>query len=288
MLIKYLPIVIAMMLNSSCSSLWKETSNKVYSEDELYSQAIRALDTENYPSAIKKLKSLESEYPFNKYSDQAHLERIYAYYKNSDLKNTRALAEEFIRLNPGHPNSDYAHYLKALTYFYDRPGPILAHFLPINISKRDISKYLLAYDEFDELLHHFPKSHYALDAKKRISYLRNLLARHELHIAHYYFEKHSYLASANRAKHIIEDFKETSTAPDALVMLADSYENLREADQSVTDVDKVLGLSLEKIGIPEKIFFPKESYALSLGKIDRFVPRPPKSHNPRATLKSNR
>ncbi len=63
----------------------------------------------------------------------------------------------------------------------------------IDISKRDLGASRDAYNDFRELIQRFPQSQYAPDAQQRIVYLRELLARHELHVADYYLRRGAFL-----------------------------------------------------------------------------------------------
>ena len=48
------------------------------------------------------------------------------------------------------------------------------------------------------MLARYPDSAYAADAKARMVQLRNLLARHEINVANYYFKRGAYVAATNR------------------------------------------------------------------------------------------
>jgi outer membrane protein assembly factor BamD len=44
-------------------------------------------------------------------------------------------------------------------------------------------------------------------------YLRNLLARNEIHVANYYFRRGAYLAAVNRGRYVVENFQRTPAVP---------------------------------------------------------------------------
>jgi outer membrane protein assembly factor BamD len=115
-------LLIAVML-SACSSTSKEpVIEDVKPEAELYSSAMDKLSAGNYRPAIDDLEAMEARYPYGRYSEQAQLELVYAYYRSSQPAAAKASAARFIRLHPDHEHVDYAYYLKGLTAFEENKG----------------------------------------------------------------------------------------------------------------------------------------------------------------------
>ena len=261
MQVRHLLLIAILALTAACSST-KEVVDENLSEVELYQQAQADLDNHSYTSATAKLKALESRYPFGRYADQAQLELIYAYYKNSEPEAAKSAAERFIRLHPQHPNVDYAYYLKGLTSF-DQDVGLLARFLPLDMTKRDPGAARDSYNEFAQLTSRFPNSRYAPDAKQRMIYLRNLLAAYEIHVAHYYLTRQAYVASANRGRYVVENFQETPSVADGLAVMVESYQRLH--------LDKLADTSLEVL---------KDNYPNHPSLVDgQFVPQVSESDN---------
>ena len=85
-------------------------------------------------------------------------------------------------------------------------------------------------DAFEELIRRFPDTEYAEDAAKRMIYLRNNLARHEIHVARYYADRGAWLAAANRAQYVVQNYQRTPAVKDALaIMLLGKRFNRRKA-----------------------------------------------------------
>ena len=57
-------------------------------------------------------------------------------------------------------------------------------------------------------------------------FLKNYLARHELYVADYYMRRKAYVAAANRAQLILENYQRTPTIPQALAILERAYSAL--------------------------------------------------------------
>ena len=191
-------------------------------EQQIYQQAQRFLNARNYDLAIRALQALESRYPFGKYAEQAQLELIFAHYGAFEPEAAIEAADRFIRLHPQHPNVDYAYYMKGLAVATSNQD-FLDRFAPTDDTKRDISYAQEAFAEFAQLVSRFPDSPYAADAQTRMIALRNVLARHEIHVANYYFRRGAYLAAANRGRYVVENFQRTPAVGDGLAVMAQGY-----------------------------------------------------------------
>ncbi|WP_017431344.1 outer membrane protein assembly factor BamD [Vreelandella jeotgali] len=207
-------------------------------ERELYEMARDALDRNLYTTATERLEALDSRYPFGKHAKQAQLELIYAYYENSKWEETRAAASRFIRLHPDHPQVDYAHYLSGLAAW--QAGRFsMERLRVIDISKRDLGATRDAYNDFRDLLRRYPQSDYAPDARQRIVYLRELLARHELHSADYYLRRGAFVAAVKRGRWVLEHYPDSNATDDALATMVEGYQGLGMDDRA-EEVLKVL------------------------------------------------
>jgi len=191
-------------------------------EQQMYDNAQRYLRSRNFDLAVRSLQLLESRYPFGKYAEQAQLELIYAHYGAYEHEAAVEAADRFIRLHPQHPSVDYAYYMKGLSA-YSAKSDIFARFLPTDESSRDTNHAREAFAEFAQLVARFPDSPYAADAKARMVHLRNLLARHEILVANYYFRRGAYLAAANRGRYVVENFQRTPAVADGLAVMAQGY-----------------------------------------------------------------
>jgi outer membrane protein assembly factor BamD len=109
-------------------------------------------------------------------------------------------------------------------------------------ARRDQGYNLKSFDDFAELSRRFPDSAYAADARQRMIYLRNVLAKFEINVAEFYLRHKAYVASADRAQYVIEHYQQSPQASDALAILCRSYLMLGQKQQS-EQVRKVLALN---------------------------------------------
>lgn len=191
----------------------------------LYEDAKEAMKLGNYANAASILSALDSRYPFGPFSSQVQLDLIYSYYKSG--KNDEALAtiDRFTRLNPNHSDVDYAYYMRGLVNMeYDQN--FFQELFNIDRADRDTTKVRESFDDFDNLLAKFPESKYAADAKKRMLFIKDRLARYEVAVARYYIKRAAYVAAANRGQYIVEYFADTTHVQEALEIMVECYDLL--------------------------------------------------------------
>lgn len=213
-----------------CTSSGKDKFNNL-SETAIYEKAQSHLRRSDYILATEALQQLEADFPFGKYANSAQLALIYAYFKSDEPLLADSAAARYIRLHPNHPNVDYAYYMRGLINF-PKPTTLFQSALGTDLSKRDMETTRSSFVYFSELTRLFPESQYAPDAIKRMEYLRNLLARHEINVANYYLDRGAYLAAANRGRYVIENFQKSPAVPDALAIMIQSYQSLQMTDLS--------------------------------------------------------
>lgn len=204
------------------------TNKDIYkglSAEQIYAKAQESTKKENFNKVSKDLEALEARYPYSEYSNKAQLELVHAYYKSNEPALGLSAANRFIRMNPHHPEVDYAYYLKGLINF-EQHYSFTFRYLPLDRSARDPSTTQEAFDTFKQLIDRFPKSQYVPEAKKRMVFLKNALANHELHIMNYYIKRGAYLSAVNRANYIVQHFEQTPAIPKVLVAMVQCYRKL--------------------------------------------------------------
>ena len=206
------------------------------SEQVYFEKAQKSLERNQYTDAVKSLEALDTYYPTGQYTQQAQLELLYAKFKQKDYEGTIALAERFIRLNPQHPNVDYAYYVRGVANMemnYDS----LIRYTSLQQSHRDVSYIKVAYQNFVDLIRRFPSSKYSVDAAQRMKYIGQELAESEMNAARFNIQRKAWLAAAERAQWVIEHYPQTPQTPEALATLAYSYQKLGDTATSQQYVD---------------------------------------------------
>ncbi len=242
MRISALPLILSLAILTfigGCAS--NDERKKGATEQEVYELAQRQLQASNWQSAVQALQLLEENFPFGTYGEQAQLELIYAHYRAGDHEAVVAVADRFIRLHPQHRNADYAYYMRGLASFSSEDSFLGALFGADN-TDRDPGGARDSFDQFSQFVLRYPQSPYAADAQKRMIYLRNVLARAEIHVANYYFTRGAYLAAASRGNYVVENFPGTPAVPDGLAVMAQAY-HLMGRDELAESAVQVLALN---------------------------------------------
>lgn len=198
-------------------------------EDEaakaLYQEAQDAMASANYEQAVNTLETLQARYPFGPYAEQAQLDIIYAYHKAGDPDSAISAADRFIKLNPRHPAVPYAQYMKGVVQM-GRGQSAITRAFGVDRASRNPKPLQAAFRSFDTVITEYPDSPYAEDARKRMVIIRDMLSRHELHIAQFYMDRGAYVAAANRAKNILKTYDETPAVEKALEIMVKAYKKL--------------------------------------------------------------
>ncbi len=205
----------------------------------------------NYPQAIQYLEKLESRYPFGRWAQQAQIDIAWAHYKDNERTLALAAIDRFLRLHPEHAQLDYALYLKGLIHFNEQQG-LLSWIGRQDLAERDLQSAREAFDTFKRLVERFPESRYTPDAQDRLNYLIGSMARGEMLIARYYFDRGAYIASANRAQRAIRDYPEAPAVEDALAILVLSYDRLGMHDLR-DDAQRVLTRNFPGSGAIDRV-----------------------------------
>jgi outer membrane protein assembly factor BamD len=237
---RMLALIMISVVVSGCTLFGDDeiATDTLSGEQQMYREAQRYIASSSYDLAIATLQSLESRYPFGKFAEQAQLELIFAYHGAFQNEAAIEAADRFIRLHPTHPDVDYAFYMKGVAA-YDLTEDFLSGLIPSDDSKRDVSRARESFAEFSQLIARYPNSRYAPDARARMIYLRNMLARHEIHVANYYFRRGAYMAALKRGQNVVENMQQSTAVADGLAVMAQAYA-LMNLDDLAQDTLSVL------------------------------------------------
>lgn len=232
-----------------------ETTN--LNAEQIYKLAHEALGEGNYTRAIKLFETLEARFPYGRFAQQAILELAYANYRAGETAASVAACDRFIRTFPNNQNVDYAYYLKGLVNFREDQG-LLGYVYELDLAEREPKGMRDSFAAFKELVAKFPESRYAGDATDRMLYLTNSLAKYEVIVARYYYNRGAYIAAINRAQAAIVGYPRTAANEGALDVLAKSYDKLgltQLRDDSLAILRKTFPDSIYLAGPPAKAWW---------------------------------
>jgi outer membrane protein assembly factor BamD len=214
----------ATLLLAGCSSTPEDKAAN-WSPSKIYSEAKDELSAGNYEKAVGLLEKLEGRAAGTPLAQQAQLDKAYSQYKSGEPAQAIATLDRFMKLHPASPALDYALYLKGIVNFNDNLG-LFSTLTRQDLAERDQKAAKESFESFKELVTRFPTSRYAPDASQRMTYIVNVLAQYEIHVARYYFSRGAYTAAINRAQLAITDYQDVPAIEEAIFILVKSYDAL--------------------------------------------------------------
>ena len=196
-----------------------------WSAERLYRDAREFMSGGSWNDARTRLEAIEARYPFGVHAQQALIDQAYVNWKDEEPEQALAAIDRFEQQYPNHPGSDYMLYLKGLITFTPPSAPF-SRFTGQDPAERDPKGLRESYEAFNELLQRYPDSRYAADARKRLTWLVDTIARNEIYVAEYYYRRGAYVAAANRAQTVVTDFQGVPAAEKALYIMYLSYDKL--------------------------------------------------------------
>jgi outer membrane protein assembly factor BamD len=165
-----------------------------------------------FGAAGRGFDEVERQHPYSTWATRAQVMAAFCYYQDNDYDQALIAARRFIELHPGHPDTSYAYYLIAVSYYEQ-----------ISDVGRDQNTTLLALDALEEVGRRYPGTPYAKDAKLKLDLARDHLAGKEMEIGRFYLKQEQYIAAISRFRRVIEKYQTTSHTPEALHRLAEAY-----------------------------------------------------------------
>lgn len=272
----------AMLALSACAN--SPDPSEAYpneTQDQIFVKGENALKDHSYQEAIRRFEALDVQYPFGPHTETAQLHLIYAYYKNSDYASAEAAADRFIRIHPTNPHVDYAYFMRGLSNYYQNQG-FFERLANVDYATRDLTQVKKSFNDFSDLTHKYPHSHYAPAAHQYMIYLRDVLARHQIEVARFYYDRGAYVAAADRAALVVKNYQGSPRVPEALVIMAKSYHQLHQTQLEnetlnvihynypglVVTEDKALPKSVNVVVLPDASVPPPSDTAIAVGNGD--------------------
>jgi outer membrane protein assembly factor BamD len=206
--------------------------------ERLYQDGREEMNSGNWKSAAERFTAVEARFPFGPFAQQSLINLAYVQWKQGEPEMALATISRFQRQYPNHPGSDYMLFLRGLILFTP-PSARLAFLTRQDPAERDPRALRESYAAFEDLITRYPTSRYADDAKKRMNWLVNSMAEHQLHAARFYYERAGYVAAINRAQAVITDYEGVPATEEALYIIMMSYQKLDMPELS-KDTERVL------------------------------------------------
>jgi outer membrane protein assembly factor BamD len=190
---------------------------------DLYDEASAALKAQRYKEAAKLFDEVERQHPYSQYAAKSELMAAYSSYQDMKYDDAILAYDRFTQLHPGAPEAAYAYYMRALCYYEQ-----------ITDVRRDQKITKQAMDSLLEVMHRFPDTEYARDAKLKVDMTNDHLAGKEMEIGRFYQLRGQSMAALGRYRTVIEQYQTTSHVPEALHRLVECYLQLGIPDEAQT------------------------------------------------------
>ena len=213
----------AILLSGCADSNYDAT--KDWSNDKLYNEAKDEMAAGAYDKAIGMYEKLEGRAAGTPLAQQAQLDKAWAQYKTNEPVQAVATLDRFIKLHPASPALDYALYLKGLVNFNENLG-FMSSVAEQDLAERDPKQAKESFEAFRELAIRFPDSKYSVDARLRMAFIKNSLARSDVHVARFYYQRGAYVAAINRAQATVQEYRDVPAVEEALFLMVQSYDKL--------------------------------------------------------------
>src|SRR3954469_4825105 len=193
-------LAILLLAAAACSHSAPDIATLTSNSDQVIWEAgEKALQKHDWEAARQHFRRIIDAFPQSQYAPSARLALGDTYIQEGGTANdilAIGAYREFLTLYPSHPQSDYAQFQVAESYFRQKSGP-----------DRDQTQTIHALEEYDRLLDLYPPWPSSEKARGRIKETRQQLARAE-YMAGYFYQKSRQFCRAAVARYegILKDY----------------------------------------------------------------------------------
>ncbi len=198
-----------------------ETLQRVPPPEEIYNQGLLLYSKKKYSKALEKFELLKKRYPLNRFTILADLKIGDIHFSRKEYIEAISAYEEFVKLRPRDEMTPYALFRLGECYRVQVKSP-----------ERDLTYLEKAKEYYRKILERFPRSEYAGEARKKLHYIKEFMARHEFIVGMFYYRLRKYKAALGRFKGIVENYRDTAVYYKALYYMGMCCLYLGERDAS--------------------------------------------------------
>ena len=190
--------------------------------DQLYNDALNTVLAGDVDLAAPKFEEVERQHPYSIWAVRAQIMAAWSFYQSNQYAQAEASLDRFIELYPADPLTEYAYYLKALSYYEQ-----------IVDVERDADMTYKALNAFEDVLRRYPDGPYARDSQLKADLARSHLAGKEMAVARFYLNKGHYAAAIKRFAVVVRDYDRTNQVPEALYRMGEAYLSLSLEEEAM-------------------------------------------------------
>jgi outer membrane protein assembly factor BamD len=231
-------LLVAGLLAGLCACATAPPLEEVPSAERYYRLGMESLEGSrsllffrdvDYARAVELFQEVIDNYPYSDYATLAELKIADVHFDQRRFEEAASYYHDFVELHPNHPQVPYALYRNGLCSFERMREP-----------DRDQAPTHDAIAHFRVLLERHPDSEYVADAGARLAEAEDRLARHDVSVGDFYFERGDYHAAARRYRGVLGAFPNHSDATRTKIRLASSLREINQADEAILLLQQIL------------------------------------------------
>jgi outer membrane protein assembly factor BamD len=204
-----------------------DVSSSAEPDKVLYDRAMNYVKHRQYLEARLSYQTLMNTYPDSEYLAKAKLGIADSYYAEGGDANLTEAISEYNDFRTFFPFLDEAAYAQMQV--------AMAHYRMMEKADRDTTQAQEAEGAFQTFLLQYPQSPLVPQAEQHLRDVQEVLADGEYKIAHFYYVKRDFPASAARLVELTEEYPLFSQSDEALWMLGDIYMRAKQVSKNEDD-----------------------------------------------------
>jgi outer membrane protein assembly factor BamD len=216
---------------ASCASSEVEPQTaQAYAENakKAYDEALDAYLDRDWELATQLMEAVKRDYGYSRYARLAQLRMADIEFRQQKYAEAVGEYEGFVHDYPNDPEVRYARYRILLAQFSESSESIL---LP-PLEERDLVSVRDAYKSLRSFIGDYPEDEHRRDLDYMLDVVTGVLARHELYVARFYLIQDEFEATVARAEYVLDNFAGSGLAPEAIVLLGETYMKMKQRDKA--------------------------------------------------------
>ncbi|MDD2899643.1 MAG: outer membrane protein assembly factor BamD [Desulfuromonadaceae bacterium] len=195
----------------------------------LYTEGEQFFKDGKYEDAIARWKKVKETYQSPELSTKAELNIADAYFLNKDYIEAAAGYEDFRKLHPKHPQSDFALYRQGMSYYNQITG-IDTDQTPVKNAQITFALYLSTY----------PAGAQVAEVQEMNRQCRDKQLQYELYVGRFYLKTDAYKAAIARFEESLKMFSDASRRDEVLYYLGKAYLQDGQKDKGREVLDRLI------------------------------------------------
>ncbi len=245
------PLLFTIALFSACASSAPPVEEELPSAEGYFQRAMEKLEGQrilflftdvDYPGAITLFQEVIDNYPYSEYALRAELKIADVHFERGDYEEAASFYQDFVELHPSHEKVPYAIY---------RNG--ICAFRRMRAENQDRTPAEDALAHFQVLLDRFPDSELAPDAELRTQEVKDRLARADVAIGDFYFQRGEFFSAILRYREALTKYPQHSERLRTLALLGMSLQRMRRYDEAERLYHQVLAQELDDDDLIDRV-----------------------------------